>query len=53
MDEPEIKSEFTREVHEHEILLSFNGDDDAVLFYEWWNAKGWELFRKWADKQNE
>lgn len=51
MNEPKIKTEFTHEVAEHEILLSFNGDSDAVFFYEWWNAKGWELFRKWVERQ--
>lgn len=43
----------TYSVAEHEILLSFNGDDDAVAFADWWNSEGTFLFRAWHDKREE
>jgi len=47
----EVKSEFTREVYEHEVLLSFNGDDDAACFHEWWLAKGESLYLKFRERR--
>jgi hypothetical protein len=38
-------------VAEHEILLSFNGDDQAVAFAEWWYEKGTFAFNKWMQKR--
>jgi hypothetical protein len=51
IDPPSIEQETTVRMAEHEIMLSFNGDDDAVAFYEWWNSKGLTAFLKWAEKQ--
>lgn len=51
MEAPELRTEVTREIAEHEVFLAFNGDSDAVLFYEWWNLVGWKQFEKWASKQ--
>lgn len=51
MNPPDESREITREVHEHEIFLSFTDDKDAELFSEWWNTKGWPAFEKWAAKK--
>lgn len=48
IEQPIMPREIRREIHEHEILLAFRDDPDAVLFNEWWNATGWSLFEAWA-----
>lgn len=53
MDAPTIKQDEHFTVPEHEILLSFNSDNDAVAFYEWWNEKGWTEFEKWAKRNRK
>jgi len=40
----------TRDIHEHEILISFNDDADAVRFDKWWGDAGFELFGEWIDE---
>lgn len=40
-------------VAEHEILMAFNGDDDAAAFYEWWHDKGAGLFGRWLAKERK
>jgi hypothetical protein len=37
----------TRSIGEHEILLKFTDDDHAVLFGEWFNEHGWDMFLAW------
>lgn len=37
--------EMTRSVPDHEILLVFNGDEDALNFREWLEEHGWKLFQ--------
>lgn len=51
MDEPTLRTEIEREIAEHEVFLSFVNDIDAELFHDWWNAKGFKLFEKWADHE--
>ena len=48
IDQPQ---EIVREIHEHEVLLSFNSDMDAAKFDEWFNGEGKLLFEDWA-KEN-
>lgn len=50
---PTIESEARYRVAEHEIYLSFVNDSDAVMFHDWWNQKGVDLWRKWADKNRK
>lgn len=38
-------------VAEHEVLMSFHGDSDAVRFREWWDDEGAILFNDWL-KEN-
>jgi hypothetical protein len=40
------------EVADHEVLMSFNGDDDAFRFREWWDEAGAVAFAAWlANRQ--
>lgn len=41
---PDIETEVIYHVPEHQILLSFNGDDDAVQFEDWWHTEGVQAF---------
>jgi len=50
-EEYTFERQFTRDVHEHEILLSFNDDDGAVLFMDWWRQKGEKAFEAWQEGQ--
>ena len=43
--------EMTREVPDHEVLLVFNGDDDATDFRDWLDYAGWENFAQYQRKQ--
>lgn len=36
---------------EHEVLLKFNGDDDAADFETWWNTVGYDKFNGWLRKE--
>lgn len=38
-------------VAEHEVLMAFNGDSDALAFHEWWEDKGAVAFGKWLKKR--
>ena len=42
--------EIRKHIDEHEIFISFINDDDAVLFYKWWNEKGAVLFNNYKMK---
>ena len=46
----DMLDEIRRDIHEHEILLAFGADDDAVLFTYWWSARGKEDFEKWREE---
>lgn len=51
-DEVSIEQETRVSIPEHQILLSFNGDEQAVKFYEWWNRLGSKAFIKWFNTEN-
>jgi len=38
-----------RDIYEHEVLLSFNDDDKAYAFNDWWNTKGFNAFQKFYE----
>jgi hypothetical protein len=44
---PELPTTFELiyEVPDHQILLVFNGDDEAADFLDWLSEKGWAQFR--------
>lgn len=41
----------TGHVAEHEVFLSFRGDDHALAFEEWWHAEGAAAFQGYLDRQ--
>ena len=50
---PRVAKEYSlQSVPDHEVLLVFNGDDDALQFHQWWESKGWRLFDAWLDRKN-
>ena len=52
--EPDIEREFPCfEVPIHQVLLSFNSDEHAIKFHEWWNLYGWKLFKGWYESDKE
>lgn len=46
-DPPDLPRTIEREIHEHEVFLSFTNDEDAYNFYDWWADEGEHLFNKW------
>lgn len=42
-----------KRVAEHEVFMSFNDDDDAVAFRDWWAEVGAEEFQDWLNKSKE
>ncbi len=36
-------------IPEHQMLLSFNSDEEAMAFYGWWKAQGQKLWRMHYD----
>ena len=39
-------------VAEHEVFMSFVNDDDALLFREWFDEIGEDLFNEWVKNNN-
>ena len=44
-----FERDFHRDIHEHEVFISFNNDSGAEAFMEWWWDKGEKAFNKWCD----
>jgi len=42
----------TRDIHEHEVLFSFNDDAQSLAFYDWWREEGIEAFTKYANAKS-
>jgi hypothetical protein len=53
MERPESKRFIDREIHEHEVFLAFNSDDEAIAFHEWWDRLGWQAFQQWVSQPAE
>lgn len=51
-EEFEIRDEFRRDVHEHEVLLSFVNDSGAEAFVAWLALEGRAAFDRWVAEQN-
>ena len=45
---PDMRDQFVRDVAEHEVLLSFNSDEHAYAFNDWWLMKGSQQFVDWV-----
>lgn len=51
--EPDMPRQASLDIAEHEILLSFINDIDAEMFSDWWNTRGLDQFKKWAEKNGD
>ncbi len=50
----EFPSQFPQQdVAEHEVLMSFTDDDDAISFREWWNSEGSVYFNEWLEDHQQ
>lgn len=47
LDPPDLPREITTSLGEHDILLSFNNDDTAEMFSDWWYTVGQNMFAKY------
>lgn len=47
---PKVLTEITHYIPEHQMLLSFNDDDPAEKFSDWWFSEGKDSFSKWSEK---
>ncbi len=50
-EDVDFPTDIRREIHEHEVYMSFNGDDDATNFREWWDDAGAAAFLAWLGKR--
>ncbi len=48
-----LKDNIEREINEHEVFLSFNSDDGALAFYNWWNDEGEYIFNNYVNKKEK
>lgn len=48
-----IDTDIRVDIPEHQVLLSFNNDEDAVNFNEWWNRRGLEAFAEYMENLSE
>lgn len=49
--DPLIERDIHIEIPDHQVLLSFVNDEDAVKFHEWWNKKGYKQFEQFCSKR--
>jgi len=52
-DDVSLPNTITRDIHDHEVLLTFNGDSQAEAFLDWWRDEGLQLFKNYTDKNEE
>jgi hypothetical protein len=43
----------TRDLQDHEVLLSFNNDTQSEAFLDWWRDEGLHSFKKFTDDNEE
>ena len=53
MTEVSIEQYHEARMAEHEVLLSFVHDKDAIAFQEWWFPVGMDAFEDWCAKQDD
>ena len=52
-DDVKITEELVRAMKDHEVCLTFNGDDQAEAFLDWWTKHGLQQFKDWMDEHEE
>ncbi len=41
----------SRRIHDHEVYIVFDNDDDGYYFHEWWHKQGKNSFDTFVAKQ--
>ena len=50
-DAVDLPTEYpAQRVADHEVFMSFNDDDDAIKFREWWTNEGSIVFNDWLEE---
>ena len=52
-DDVTTPSSITRDIYDHEVLLSFNDDFQGYAFADWWTDIGIEAFEQWINENGE
>jgi len=50
---PTINYETTVDIPDHQVLFSFNGDEDALNFFHWWHHLGESLYKESLEKNDQ
>lgn len=50
---PDMPESVTRSLYEHEVLLSFNSDSEALDFRDFITGAGWQAFVAWREQRAE
>lgn len=48
MVDPELEDTIRRSIKDHEVFLTFNADEDAKDFVEWWYEEGLAYFQDYV-----
>lgn len=51
MKKPTLEDTVETDLAPHEVLLSFDKNDDADEFRDWWESEGWQQFHDWNAKK--
>lgn len=51
VDLPDIPRNIQVDIPEYQVLLSFTNDSGAQDFLEWWDTKGYLVFKKYLEKK--
>jgi hypothetical protein len=43
-----VRQEYVIDIREHEVLLTFNGDEGAEAFIDWWRERGQREFKEYV-----
>lgn len=44
----DVCDDIRREIYQHEVFITFNGDEHAEMFRDWLNDRGWGDFASWV-----
>lgn len=45
---PEIEASAQYDVPDNQMLLSFGNDEACAMFADWWDNKGYHIYREWV-----
>lgn len=52
-DDVSMPSVIKADIPDHVVMLSFNDDDQAYAFHDWWNTEGFKAFQKFFETWEE